>query len=380
MNPDGPAAPRIAMLAAGEIFGGAERQILLLLEFLRDQAVFCQLYVFEDRELARRSRLLGIPTHVLRGRSGFDIRMARELAARLAQARVDVVHIHSYKPAAMALVARRTHAFTAVKTEHGGSELQGAPTHVQLKLRAYRWIENFSIRRLHAAVVYVTDDLRLQSQREHAMLEVSVIENGIDTNGVKAGARPAELRADRFNLVIAGRLERVKGIDWAIRAMSLQQMPPTAHLHIVGDGPLRESLEQLVADDGVADRVSFYGFRTDAMTFIAHADAVLMPSLHEGLPYTLLESMAAGVPVLASAVGGLKENLRDRETALLFPPQDMQAIARSVAAVYADPTLRRGLASNAREWLLTRFSSQAMGAAYLRVYCRQSDRLAGRGP
>jgi glycosyltransferase involved in cell wall biosynthesis len=358
------------MVAPGELFGGAERQILLLLEHLRSTGVHCALVLFHDREIAQRARALRIPTYVVNSRMPLDPTGVAGMVRRLRSEGCNIVHVHGYKPAVFALAARLALTFRTVKTEHGGAELDAAPFFVRTKLHAYRKLENLSARLLGATVIYVTEDLRRRCAAEHEGLPQQVIPNGIDAGAIRNQPAATELEPHRFNLVLAGRLEPVKGAEVAIRALADPRMPADALLFVIGDGPQRNELHELAAHCGVVERVRFMGFRKDAVAFIAHADAVLIPSLHEGLPYTLLEAVAARTPVVASRVGGLAEVLCDRSNALLIESGDAAALAEAVRTLHANPCLGESLALRAETDLLPRFTAVAMGEAYLALYRR----------
>ena len=248
--------------------------------------------MFHDRELADRARALGIPVYVL-GASGIvDWRARERLRELLEQRQFDVLNINGYRAAVYAALAMRRRPPLVVKTEHGGVE-GGSSRLNHYKAHVYRWLENRATYRLGAAIVYVTDELRRACALEHRGLATSVIHNGIVPPTRASTTRPAEYREDRRNLVIVGRLERVKGIDVAIRAIAQSAILSTqCHLYVVGSGPELVTLEQLALQLEISDRVTFAGFRFNAYDYIAHADALLIPSFHEGLPYTLLEALA----------------------------------------------------------------------------------------
>jgi glycosyltransferase involved in cell wall biosynthesis len=257
--------------------------------------------------------------------------------------------------------------FALVKTEHGRMESGRGSVSERIVAGSYRKLENMLSRRSDATIVYVTRELQQFYAREHAGMKARVIYNGIATHGREASSRPAELTRERFNVVVLGRLEHVKGVEHAIRAMA-GDVPKSVTLHVVGDGPLQESLRALADQLGVTRAIVFHGFRADGARFAAHADLLLMPSLHEGLPYTLLEAIDAGTPVAASAVGGLAEVLEHERTALLFAPGDAAAVAAAISRMHDDEKLRRALAAQASATLLPRFSAEAMGDAYLALY------------
>jgi glycosyltransferase involved in cell wall biosynthesis len=377
MEPD--RDPRLAMVAAGEFFGGAERQILNLLAALRCRDIESDLLLLHDRELAALARKLGTPTQIIGTGKRFDLHAVLELSRTLRIGSYDVVHAHGYKAMVMAGLGRARSKFALLKTEHGRVETGIGSRRERWLAGAYRKAENAMSRATKATIVYVTDELRRFYVQEHAGIDSCVIFNGIDAAEVMRLQRPVELDPGTFNVVVLGRLEHVKGVEHAIRAMSTPELAGT-RLHVVGDGPLRESLEQLVRDSKLGESVTLHGFRGDGARFAAHADVLLMPSLHEGLPYTLLEAMAAGTPVAASAVGGLAEVLEHEHTALLFAPRSPQAIAAALTRLSNDAVLRSKIATTAKAVLLSRFTAEAMGAAYAALYRRLAAVSSPRSP
>jgi glycosyltransferase involved in cell wall biosynthesis len=357
--------PRIAIVAPGEIFGGAERQILTLMRALQLRGSAIKLLVFHDGELARRARSARIATRVLGARVLLDFASLRELRSALAEFEPDVVHLHGYRAAVYCgLVGRRN--FATVKTEHGSLEVPSERLLERLKLGFYRRLEMWATRRLRAYVVYVTEDLRRVSASEYP--HASVIHNGIEVLEPQQTRSPPEYQPGYVNIAIVGRLEAIKGIDHALRAMTAPRMPPTARLHMVGSGPLLPELQALARNLGIQERVGFLGFRDNVYDYIAHADALLMPSLHEGLPYTILEAMALRTPILASRVGGLAEVLVNEETALLFEPACDTAIAEAVARLCQDSSLSQSLTTRALAECRRRFSADAMADNYLALF------------
>jgi len=356
------------MVAPGEIFGGAERQILTLLNHLGRASVVPSLFVFQDGELARRARIHGIPTVVIGAGRGLDLAALVKLSVALRSGHFDVVHVHGYKAITYVAVSHVFREFPIIKTEHGGMELGGVSPSARLKLRFYRAVENFAVRRSGTWIVYVTQELQRSCCAEHQGLRTRVIPNGIDPYSVTQCSRPAELHAEHFNVAVVGRLERVKGVRFAIEMVADKRACAKIRLNIVGDGPLRQELEELARRLNVTQRVQFLGFRTDATAFIAHADALLMPSLHEGLPYTLLEAIAAGTPVVASRIGGLAEILDHESTALLFSPGNVQQIAACMERFLAEPQFARRLAALAQDRLMPRFTAEKMVECYVKLY------------
>ena len=189
---------------------------------------------------------------------------------------------------------------------------------------------------------------------------------------------PATFSHNWFNLAIVGRIDKVKGHDVAIRALATQEAPLDAHLHIIGTGPRETDLRELAEAYGVSDRVHFLGFQRNIYQYLAHSDVILMPSLHEGLPYTLLESMALGTPLIASQVGGLAEILNNNVTGILIPPGDYQALAKAIILLRNDSELRQLLGENAQRVQRARYSVKSMTDLYCRAYQNSLHRLSSQ--
>jgi len=359
---------RAAICTVGELFGGVERHVLGLLRGLASRGMAPTLLVFHDGELASQARAAQADLFILPGSNLKIFDTVRRLAGILESRGIDVVHVHGYKATVFCTIARRRHRFAMVKTEHGLPEPMAGSRTRAWRDRFYRRVEAIAARAAGASVCYVSRDLQLHHRRAHAGLRTAVIPNGVERMERSGFRRPAELAPGRFNLLIAGRLDLVKGHHVAIEAMAQEAMPPDAHLCIVGDGPRARELEALARSSGVSGRVHAIGFRRDIYDYIAHCDALLMPSLHEGLPYTLLEAMALGVPIVASRVGGLAEVLADGSTALLVEPGNAAALAAAVRRLRSEPALRDSIGARAQSLQREKYSVDAMVQSYLDVY------------
>ena len=156
----------------------------------------------------------------------------------------------------------------------------------------------------------------------------------------------ATLGIDGFALGVAGRLTAQKALGDTLEALA--RVPDVALL-VLGDGPERAELERRAGELGLADRVRFLGAgtRDDVIALFRAVDAALLTSAWENLPHTLLEALATGTPVIATAVGGIPEVVRDEENGLLVPPRDIAAIAAAIDRLVHDDALRASLAAAA---------------------------------
>jgi glycosyltransferase involved in cell wall biosynthesis len=215
----------------------------------------------------------------------------------------------------------------------------------------------------------------LESQG-HPPEKIRVIRNGVDFSRFAALPGAPRLRRE-FGLpdgvpiiAVLARLSRVKGIDDFVRAASgVASQFPDARFLVFGDSShtgdpseatYADELRQLAATLGIAGRLLFAGYRTDVAELLPEITVSVLPSHTEGLPNAILESMAAGVPVVATNVGGVPELIDDGVTGLLVPPRDPRALSSAICRLLGDPALAHGLASAAKRSVRECFSLERM--------------------
>lgn len=359
---------RIILFTVGELFGGVERHVLSLCTDLKRREMSPLLVLLNDGELAGKARRARLETVVLAKSWIYDPQPYRELKEVIAEIDPRVLHVHGYQASVYAALAGCHRQCAIVATCHGRIEGSWKEPLSNLKSKAYEVMELAAVQRMRATICYVTRDLQARFAARHGNLERNVIYNGIDDPVMHGFERPVEYRSDCLNLACVGRLSEIKGLEFAIRSMAHPDMPKNARLSIIGTGPLAAQLEAEAARLDVGHRVQFLGFRDNIMDYIGSCDALLMPSLYEGLPYTLLEAMALGIPVVASRVGGLAEVLVDRKTAVLIPPGNAGEIAAAIRWITEHPRAAREIGASAQMDQRMRFSLERMSSSYLSVY------------
>jgi glycosyltransferase involved in cell wall biosynthesis len=193
-----------------------------------------------------------------------------------------------------------------------------------------------------------------------------VIRNGVDTGLFAARAHAP---ADRPVLVSVGRLKEPKDFRTLLRAFALLQGVPF-DAKIVGDGPDRVLLETEIDRLGLRGTVELTGERNDVPAILASADCFVLASNSEGLPLSILEAMAAGLPVVASDVGGVHELVTDNVTGFLVPPREPEALAAPLAGLLRDHDLRVRLGAAGRADVEARFSVSRVQEEHLALYRR----------
>lgn len=221
-------------------------------------------------------------------------------------------------------------------------------------------------------VIAVSDEVR---ERYRVKLGVPAAKLAVVRNGIpiRRPTRPRDpaLRAELvrgrpdFVVLTPARFHEQKGHAYLLEAAV---RVPDVTFVLAGDGELRPAMEERARDLGVMDRCVFLGHRSDVPDLLAAADLVVLPSLFEGLPLSVLEAMAAERPVIATAVGGTDEAVVHGVTGLLVPPRDAAALAAAICRLRAEPSLARQLAERARACVETQFSSEATARGVMQVY------------
>jgi glycosyltransferase involved in cell wall biosynthesis len=167
------------------------------------------------------------------------------------------------------------------------------------------------------------------------------------------------------------RLDPIKGLDLLLDAAASL---PQARVLVVGEGPLREELEAQAQRLGLADRVELRGWVDDAPACLGEMDLFVLPSRNEGFPLSIVEAMLVGLPVVAADVGSVTEAVRDGETGLVVPPDDLPALRRALEGLVTDAAERARLGDAGRQVASDRFTASVMAASFVELY---EELLAG---
>jgi glycosyltransferase involved in cell wall biosynthesis len=185
---------------------------------------------------------------------------------------------------------------------------------------------------------------------------------------------------DMCLLLSVGRLAEGKGIEFLLQALPRlkREMKVPFKLLLVGTGPFKGELQRLTRELGLQQQVTFLGFRRDIGNLLLASDIVILPSLHEGLSISLLEAMAAGKPIVATAIGSNLEATRNGAAALLVPVKDSDAIATAVCKLANDADLRTWKAQRAKEIYYNHYTEKRMLESYRDQYLQLLSGAATR--
>ncbi len=287
------------------------------------------------------------------------LRQQWRFVAYLKREAIDIVHAYGFYPIVFAVPVARLAGSRVVLASIRDS---GDPW-----TRAQRLVQKYASRLAHCILVNAAA-VRAQLRSEgYARRAIAVIRNGVDVDRFAPRPPDETLRSalglpPRAPLVVAvSRLNPMKGIDDYLKAMAiLAGRFPEARFVIVGDGGSRRELEEQARQLGLAERVAFTGTKLDVAAILSQAAVSVAPSLSEGLSNVVLESMAAGVPVVATRVGGTPEILDDGVTGLLVSPGDAPALAVAIGRLLENPALAQRLGQAARARMVNGFSMDHM--------------------
>jgi glycosyltransferase involved in cell wall biosynthesis len=372
--PWAPGPERVLLVVDSLESGGAERHVVELATALRGAGREVTVACSVGGPLGADLAAWGIPVLPLLGervKRRFSPAFADALRALLAERRFDLVHAHVHASATAAAAALADDDLPLVVTEHTEAPWRG-PADLSLARAAYR-------RAGH--VVAVSRAIRWHLIRRLGVPagRVTYVPNAVAVDPPEAGSAGAGAAlAPRGGPLIGAvcRLQPEKGVDVFLRAAAVAaQELPEARFAVIGDGPLRRSLTRLARELGLRERVRFLGHRPDARSLMARLDVLAVSSITDGSPLVILEAMTAGTPIVASACGGIPDQVRDGVDGLLVPPGAPGALAAALVRVARDGGLAARLAASGRHRARTEFSFAAMLA---RVEAAYASALAAR--
>ncbi|MGI5513246.1 glycosyltransferase [Streptomyces sp. CA-106131] len=357
---------QICLLIGQLGLGGAEKQLVLLARGLSARGIRTHLAVMFEKG-AREQELrdsgvsvveLGFRCQGLESLAG-DIRAFAHFVAFLRKEWPGVLQaflFHSYVMAAPAARLARVPVLIAGRRSLGFFK-RGNRLALAVERVATRWTDF-----LVANATAIADEVRRDERVPSA--KISVIPNGMEPNEFES-AEPADVDTALPVVLCVANFATHKGHRYLLEACGmLQRSGRPCTLVLIGDGAERPELQRLT--DRLGLDVRFLGARTDVARFLARADAVVLPSLYEGSSNAVMEAMAAGRPLVATAVGGTPELLEGR--GVLVPPADAAAIAEGLDQVLGDPEAAADLGRKAREWAMANLTADVMVDRYITLY------------
>lgn len=371
---------KIALVATVTDFGGAERVVLSLLEHI-DVRRFDLVPIFfttasqQDNAFFKQTRKMERACYTFYVNQYkpkylnplINVMQAYRL---LKQTKCDVIHSHGYRSNIIGICLAKILRLPSIATCHGYISTDG-------NLRVYNFLDRLMMR-FSSKIIAVSGALK-QDLLKSGIQEkrVITIENAVQANYTRQAfiAKRAEKRAllgihhDEFIVGYVGRLSTEKGVNHLIDAIcSLRKTGTAARALIIGDGPQRNELERMAQRNGLGDHILFTGFQSDIPSWLPSLDIFVLPSLTEGTPMALLEAMAAGVPVVASRVGGVPKLIAHGINGYLFDAGNSVELAGLLSNLLKKPDIGNAMAEEALRVVDKRYALSEWCAAIQAQY------------
>ncbi|MEA2254686.1 MAG: hypothetical protein QOG35_731 [Solirubrobacteraceae bacterium] len=359
--------PRLLLLVTLSVVGGAQSYVAALVPALVerfDVVVAAHGHgPLRDAVRAAGARYVAL-RHVRRAIGPRDLLGLLELVVLLARERPAIVHANSSKAGALGrLAAVLTGVPVRIFTAHGWAFAARTGRSATL----YRWVDRLA-RPATSIVVCVAESERRAglAARTCAPERTVVIHNGV----VVEGTERAALRGAPPLIVSVARLAAPKDPLTLVAALARLE-PGSFRAVLVGDGPERDAVAAEVRAAALDGDITLAGDRDDVAALLAAADVFVLATRSEGLPMSILEAMAAGLPIVASAVGGIPEAVVDDETGRLVPAGDAPALAAALERVLGDAALRRAMGAAGRRRAAEAFGVERFRSAHVALYERE---------
>jgi glycosyltransferase involved in cell wall biosynthesis len=365
---------RVLHVLSGCTVGGCEQHVLALLSRLDRARYEPWLACFEAEPdqatpMVPMFKAAGVRTIDLKARRRSDPAAFARFGRLLKRGRFDIVHVHSFRTELGATFFGRLLRWVprVVRTAHNVDEFYVSPRYAALAKVSARGLDR---------IVAISDAVGgfLHEQAGLPSDKIVRIYYGIDPSPYRPDAPPPVERDDadaRPTIGVVARLAPQKGHRVLLDAIpAIAQHVPNVRVRLIGHEELStvQELREYAEQRGVADRVEFEGFRADIANVLEDLDVFVLPSLWEGFGLVLLEAMAAGRPVVASAVGPIPEVVIDGVTGLLVPPGDSDALAAAIVRLLTDPELAAALGRAGRARVESEFAVDAMVARTQALY------------
>lgn len=357
--------------------GGAERHAVSLASAFIQQGHSVAIACSERGLLASYAEQAGVVIHTVCEqlvKRRLSLPFAQGLAKLLEQESYDIVHAHMYASAGASAAALSGWQPILVLTEHSEASWRTASDQ--------HWSRWFYSKTKHIIAVSEQIKKRLIERDSVPSHQISVIMNSLLPNiETHESNQPAcfSLFSKAPVIGVVARLQPEKGVSYFIEAAALiHRALPLVHFVIIGDGPLRQVLQERVISLDMQECVHFLGFRLNVKELMQRMDIVVIPSLSEGTPLVTLDAMASGVPIVASAVGGIPEQIRHQQEGLLVKPGNPQELGDALIYLLQNPKKLRQLSNAGRLRVTTHFQFSTMVRQVEAIYQAELSRSVHR--
>lgn len=369
---------RILLYTDTPLTGGAEIQMFLLAKFLNKKH-FTPIIALSNNEpldkLVENFDKEGIKVIRVNAKSKHNPIHYLSLKRIIAEEKISILHLNLWNPASCryGFLAGKSAKIPIIITEHDPFELTGFKN-------AFK---KYGLKTVSKIITVSLENQKLLKKLfpEHKE-KIEVIQNGIDTDFWQSQVLKFtendrhEIKTEIFHanedtliIISVAELHERKGLKYLIKAVSeVKEKYPNIKLVIVGEGPDRKNLENLIKDLKLENHVILLGRKKEVPKLLKSSNIFVLPSRREAFGLVNLEAMITPLPIIASAVGGIPEIIKDGETGILVKPEDEKELAQALETLIADSSLREKMANNGFLRVKKNFSAQKMAQEYEKLY------------
>jgi glycosyltransferase involved in cell wall biosynthesis len=372
----------ICHISEGDAWAGAEVQVATLLRALsKCSEIALHAILLHEGRLAHELHSFGVDVQVVNEEQKSLPRVLSECSTFVKARNIQILHSHNYKENLIALsLSRICNVPHLVRTAHGHPEPYSVIRN--LKHWGILFADRLAAKYTAVQIVSVSSDLGEYWKRHVNPRNVIVLHNAVDRDNVRSNYSSVEAKhrlgisGDSFVIGTAARLECIKRHDlFVATAKCLAERLPESIFVIAGGGRYKETLQRLITESGLADRIKLLGERNDVYNVLRAMDILLICSDHEGVPMVMLEAMALGVAVVARRVGGIPEVIWHEVNGLLVSSDSPEELANACKSLYDNPHLRTNLTQRACDDIHRRYSAEKHARTIVKLYqslcCRQ---------
>lgn len=320
------------VISGGETGGSRKHLVTLLTKFKKEMAT---LVVFQEGQLSREARELGIDVHVMKQSSRYDLSVLKRLTNFIKDGQYEILHTHGPRANLFASFIIKKVNVTWVTTIHSDPTLDFIKSGIKGFL--FTKLNLFAIKKIHhffaVSERFKENLVKLGIPSE----KITTIYNGIEFT--KEKTKPKLTRKDigiqdtDFVITMVARLHPIKGHEIVFEALKKINLP-TIKLLLVGNGPIEEELKKKATDLKLHDQVKFLGFRQDVSEIYALSDIALLASYSESFPLALLEAANEHIPLITTDVGGVRSLIQNKDMGWIVPIKDVKAMSEAIYEAY----------------------------------------------
>jgi len=354
------------IITRSDVIGGANVHLLDLIPHVAQQGFEVELLIGGNGIVYERALQLGIPAYPIHNLVREidlkkDYQAYKEITTHLRQSNPAVVHLHSSKAGVLGRLAARKLSIPAVFTAHGWAFTEGVSKSRRILYRAIE--KHFALYTNKIITVSEYDRNLALKNNVGSPEQLITIHNGLP----KETAQRQRFQSNTCKLIMVARFDTQKDQMSLLQALT-HLKDHDWRLTLIGDGPMLDVCKRFAISNSLEDKVFFLGQRDDVAQQLANADIFILTSHWEGFPISILEAMRAGLPVIASDVGGVSEAVLDQKTGFTIPRSDEQTLTKRLELLISHTKTREALGQAGRKRFLEFFTIDRMVSKTIQVY------------